>query len=450
MEKGAKETKRRDLLWDLLCSVRLTIFLLILLALTSIVGTLIKQNASPMDYVHQFGPGLYGFLNRLGLFDMYHSWWFRGILALLAINIISCSSARFPRIWRRITRPQGEIDKVRIATLPYTKQLKRSLSSEEAAGKASSIMRGIFRKPLLSETPESTVIFAERGRMSRLGVYITHLSILIILLGALIGSLFGFKGFVDIPEGQTIDRIFTRQRQGMMPKTLGFKVRCDDFRITYYDMNTQERLVKEYISTLTFLEDGKEVMRKKVRVNHPILFNGLRFYQSSYGSIPQVTLTVENENQGENFSLIAHEGERVRVPGSEAFFEILKYYPQIHDFGEGIAMALFKPMAMPQRFWLLKVRPKLVDGYQLTLKGVTQREYTELQVTKDPGVWIVWAGCILLVWGLMVAFFSSHQGMWVLIPRGESTIVVSGTANKNRMAFEKKFHKVIAALEREV
>jgi cytochrome c biogenesis protein len=450
MEKGEGEATRRDPLWDLLCSVRLSIFLLILLALASIVGTLIKQNASPIEYVQQFGPGLYGFLNRLGLFDMYHSWWFRGILALLAINIISCSWTRFPRIWRKITRPQGEVDKVRVATLPYTKRLKRSLSPEEAAGKASSIIRGIFKKPLLSETNEATVIFAERGRMSRLGVYITHLSILIILSGGLIGSLFGFKGFVNIPEGDTIDRIFTRQRQGMMPKTLGFEVRCDDFRITYYDMNTPERLVKEYITTLTFLEDGREMMKKEVRVNHPLTFNGLRFYQSSYGSIPEITLTVGNENQEENLSLVAHEGERVKIPGSEAFFEILQYHPQIHDFGEGIVMALVKPMALPQRFWLLKVRPKLVDGYQFTLKGVTQREYTGLQVTKDPGVWVVWVGCILLVCGLIVAFFFSHQRMWVLIPRGKSTILVAGTANKNRMAFESKFHKAITALEPKV
>ncbi len=450
MKKGEGETTRRDLLWDLFCSVKLSIFLLILLALASIVGTLIKQNASPMEYVQQFGPGLYGFLNRLDLFDMYHSWWFRGILALLTINIISCSWTRFPRIWRNITRPRGEVDKVQVATLPYTKQLKRSLPPEEVAGKASSIIRGIFRKPLLLETNEATVIFAERGRMSRLGVYITHLSILIILSGALIGSLFGFKGFVNIPEGKTIDRIFMRQRQGVMPKTLGFEVRCDDFRITYYDMNPQERLVKEYITTLTFLEDGREIMKKEVRVNHPLTFNGLRFYQSSYGSIPEITLTVGNENQEENLSLVAHKGERVKIPGSEAFFEILQYHPQIHDFGEGIVMALIKPMAVPKKFWLLKVRPKLVDGYHLTLKGVTEREYTGLQVTKDPGVWVVWVGCILMVCGLILAFFFSHQRMWVLIPRGKSTILVAGTANKNRMAFESKFHKVITALEPKV
>ena len=450
MKKGERETTQRDPLWNLLCSVRLTIFLLILLALTSILGTIIKQNAPSMEYIQQFGPGLSRFLNFVGLFDMYHSWWFRGILALLAINIIACSSVRLPRIWRKILRPHGEVGQVQITALPYVKQMKRSLPPEEVARKASAIAKRIFGRPLLSETREAIVIFVERGRMSRLGVYITHLSILIILFGALIGSLFGFKGFVNIPEGQAVDQIFLRQRRGMEARALGFTVRCDDFRITYYDVNPQERLVKEYISTLTFLEDGREVMKREVRVNHPLTFNGLRFYQSSYGSIPEITLTVENEHQGENFSLVARQGERVRIPGSEAFFEVLQYHPQIHDFGEGIAMAFFKPMAMAQRFWLLKVRPKFIDGYQFTLKGVRHREYTGLQVARDPGVWAVWLGCALLVGGLLVAFFFSHQRIWVLIPKRKATMVVSGTANKNKMDFEKKFHKAIADLEGEV
>jgi cytochrome c biogenesis protein len=144
MKKGGSETTRRNPLWDLLRTVRLSIFLLILLALTSIVGTLIKQNAPPMEYVQHFGAGLYRFLSVLGLFDMYHSWWFRGILVLLAINIFTCSSSRFPRLWSKIIRSQSEIGKIQSASLPHAKQVKRSLSPDEVAGKASSITKGIF------------------------------------------------------------------------------------------------------------------------------------------------------------------------------------------------------------------------------------------------------------------------------------------------------------------
>ncbi len=447
MKKGNKESKPIAVLWNLLCSVRLSIFLLILLALTSILGTVIPQNAPAMEYIQQFGVGLYRFFNFLGLFDVYHSWWFRGILALLALNIFSCSSSRFPRIWRRITRPRGDLDADQLAALPYTRGLKRSLSPGQVAENAASVVRGMFGNPRVSETREAITLFAERGRMSRLGVYLTHLSILIILLGALMGSLFGFRGFVNILEGETVDRIFMRNPRGTAPTPLGFEVKCNDFRITYYDVNPEERLVKEYVSTLTFLEGGREVMKKEVRVNHPLIFNGLRFYQSSYGSIPEIALTVVRESRGEDFSFLSFEGERVEIPDSGTSFQVLRYHPQIHDFGEGIAMLFSKPEAMPKRFMLLKATPKIVDGYTFTLKGVTQRQYTGLQVTRDPGVGTVWVGCILLVLGLIVAFFFSHQRIWVRIPKGKRSILVSGTVHKNRMAFERKFNRVIATLE---
>ena len=447
MKKGNKESTPITVLWDLLCSVKLSIFLLILLALTSILGTVFPQNAPAMEYIQMFGGGLYRFFNFLGLFDVYHSWWFRGILALLALNIFSCSSSRFPRTWRRITRPQRELDADQLAALPYTRGLKRSLAAEEVAGKAHSVAREMFGNPLVSETPEAITLFAERGRTSRLGVYLTHLSILIILLGALIGSLFGFRGFVNILEGDSVDRIFMRNPRGTAPRPLGFEVKCNDFRITYYDVNSKERLVKEYVSTLTFLEGGREVMKKEVRVNHPLTFNGLRFYQSNYGSIPEIALTVVGESRGEDFSFLAIEGEMVGIPDSGASFQVLKYHPQIHNFGEGIAMAFRKPGAMPKRFMVLKATPKIVDGYTFTLKGVTQRQYTGLQVTRDPGVGVVWAGCILLVLGLIIAFFFSHQRIWVRISKRKRSILVSGTVNKNRTAFERKFNRVIVALE---
>lgn len=447
VKKGNRESTPIAVLWHLLCSVRLSIFLLILLALTSILGTVIPQNAPPMEYIQQFGLGLYRVLDFLGLFDVYHSWWFRGILGLLAVNIFSCSSNRLPRIWSRVTRPREEPDTVKLMSLPYTKELKRSLAPEEVTEKTASVMRKVLGNPLVSETPEAITLFAERGRLSRFGVYLTHLSILIILFGALIGSLIGFRGFVNILEGDTVDRIFMRDPRGTAPKPLGFEVKCNDFRITYYDVNHGERLVKEYVSTLTFLESGREVMKKEVRVNHPLTFNGLRFYQSSYGSIPEITVTVSGKNREERFSFTAFERERVRIPEWGASFQVLKYHPQIHDFGEGIAVALHKPEGKPKRFMLLKAKPKTVEDHTFTLNGVTQRQYTGLQVTRDPGVGVVWTGCILLVLGLIVAFFLSHQRIWIRIPKGKPIILVSGAVNKNRMAFERKFNRVTAALE---
>src|SRR4030066_2207996 len=92
------------ILYDLFRSVKLTIFLLILLAILSIIGTFIKQNASSSEYIKVYGIGLYEIFNFFDLFDMYHSWWFSAILLLLMINLITCSIQRLPRILNQTFR----------------------------------------------------------------------------------------------------------------------------------------------------------------------------------------------------------------------------------------------------------------------------------------------------------------------------------------------------------
>ena len=71
--------------------------------------------------------------------------------------------------------------------------------------------------------------------------------------------------------------------------------------------------------------------------------------------------------------------------------------------------------------------------------------FTGLQVAKDPGVNIVWFGCALMVIGLIMAFFLSHQRVWVRLAQGTDgrvEVVLAGSASRNRLAFEKRFEKL--------
>jgi cytochrome c biogenesis protein len=84
------------------------------------------------------------------------------------------------------------------------------------------------------------------------------------------------------------------------------------------------------------------------------------------------------------------------------------------------------------------------DEFILTFEGFTEKEYTGLQVTEDPGVWVVWIGCGLMIFGLIVSFFFSHQKVWVRIPKDPGReIVLAGSTNKNRMGFEKSFSQLV-------
>jgi cytochrome c biogenesis protein len=444
-----KENVFPSVIFDVFRSLKLTISLLILLALLSIIGTLITQNATRSEYIERYGIGLYEVLNFFNLFNMYHSWWFSAILLLLVINLISCSLHRFPGVWRQISRKPIGLDDPMLKTLPYVEKISIPSPMEtKKEGDVRSHLKKWLGNPVRFDTESTITFFAEKGKFSRLGVYITHLSLLIILVGGILGSLYGFKGHVEILEGEMVDQIFLRIKDEEIPKPIGFSVRCDDFNITYYDLNRPEKHVKEYTSHLTIFENGNEVLKKTVRVNHPLHYKGLAFYQSNYGTVHDVTLGIQRMNQKEKTSLKALEGSVIPIPNSNTFIRVLQYTPQVHNFGEGVQVVLLKPNQEPRPFWLLKNFPKLDerrgDEFILTFEGVAPKEYTGLQVAKDPGVWVVWIGCSLMIFGLIVSFFFSHQRVWVRIPktpRGE--IVLAGSTSKNRVGFEKTFGQMV-------
>jgi cytochrome c biogenesis protein len=446
-----KESGFLSMLNDLFRSVKLTIFLLILLAILSIIGTLIAQNATRAEYIHRYGPALYEVLNFFNLFDMYHSWWFSAVLLLLMINLITCSLHRLPGVWRQISHEPatGGLGDSMLKALPYVEKIQTPSQVEARTEEdIRSYLKKFFRNARQVETESAVTLYAEKGRFSRLGVYITHLSLLIILIGGLIGSQFGFKGFVNILEGEMVDQIYERKENGEIPRPLSFSVRCDEFNITYYDLNRPEKHVKEYTSVLTILENGKEVLKKDIRVNHPLHYKGLAFYQSTYGTVRDITLGIQWGDKKEKAFLKVPEGTTLPVPNSNHLIRVLQYAPQVHNFGEGVQVVLFKPNQEPQPFWLLKNFPKLDerrgDEFILTFEEMTSKNYTGLQVTKDPGVWVVWIGCGLMILGLIVSFFFSHQRIWVRIPKGPGgEIVLAGSTNKNRMGFEKTFSQLV-------
>src|SRR4030067_2032798 len=125
--KDAAKVKESDflsILYDLFRSLKLTISLLILLAIFSIIGTLITQNATRPEYIQRYGIGLYEVLNFFNVFDMYHSWWFSAILLLLVINLITCSIHRLPGILSQISRESGELEDKMLKALPYVEKIQ--------------------------------------------------------------------------------------------------------------------------------------------------------------------------------------------------------------------------------------------------------------------------------------------------------------------------------------
>ena len=120
---------------------------------------------------------------------------------------------------------------------------------------------------------------------------------------------------------------------------MSFSVRCDDFNITYYDLpGRKEKHVKEYTSLITVLENGKEVLKRTVQVNHPLHYKGLAFYQSNYGTIHDVALGIQWKGRKEKTVFRVMEGNTVPVPNTNNLIRVLKYSPsgpQLRRRGSG-------------------------------------------------------------------------------------------------------------------
>ena len=424
--------------WDFFCSLKLTIITLILLAATSIIGTVIQQNRSPQEYLQVYSETTYRLFESLGFFDMYRSWWFLALLGLFSINLIACSINRFPRVWKTVREPVLVPEDTLYRTFSNLEEMVVTEPQGQVREKLKSFLSANFAAPVVTEQDGKIHFFAQKGAWSRFGVYVTHLSILIILLGAIIGALFGYKAYVNIVEGTGTSQVWPRGSNE--PLDLGFTVRCEEFSVSFYEGS---RRPKEFKSILTVIENGEVVVdRRPIIVNDPLTYKGIVFYQSSYGPAgdPVFEFSVRNRETGETSRYSIRQGQRVPLPGGGSF-RVANFIPSFQNFGPAARVDFFPAQGASRSFTVLQAFPEFDaqrgDDYIFTMTDAKQRYFTGLQVAKDPGVWVVWVGCTLLVVGSLVAFFLSHRRIWVTIqPVGNKTgIKLGGTAHRNQPAF---------------
>ena len=429
-------------LWDFFCSLKLSISLLIGLAVTSIIGTVIPQGPPPPEYLQTISETKFLLYQKLGFFDMYHSWWFITLLYLLTLNLIACSIKRLPRVWKIISEPTLVMDSGLERSLTCTRQFRMPGDAATLRDRMAEFLKAEFSEPVVTETEGEFHLFAQKGAYSRLGVYVVHASIIFIFIGAIIGSLFGYKAFVSIVEGTGTSTAYnTRTEQ---PIELGFTVKCEDFSVSYYDTGAP----KEFKSILTVIDNGKPVIEHRPTiVNDPLSYKGITFYQSSYGPAgdPIFYLSVRKRAGGEPLKVTARQGERVPLP-TGGFVRVMDYAPEVRSAmpqfsGPAARLEIVPPAGSPQYALVLKDYPDFdaQRGGELifTYEGVDEKQYTGLQVAKDPGVWVVWTGCTLMVLGIFIAFFMSHRRIWIRVSKGEVTF--AGTANRNQPAFQLRF-----------
>jgi cytochrome c biogenesis protein len=200
-------------------------------------------------------------------------------------------------------------------------------------------------------------------------------------------------------------------------------------------------------------------VRKDIIVNDPLRYRGVNFFQSSYGQMAsqEMVLSFTNQNSGEISRINAAIGQTVDLPDNDGRLTVReisdRYVFRGRQVGEAVLAVLEKPGQQPVELALLPRFPSFDKmrgaDWIIAVEKQVQRYYTGLQVTRDPGVPLVYTGFILLITGCWVAFFMSHQKIVLEVRHStnSSRIQVFGSANRNRMGFEQKIRKLAEALK---
>ena len=441
-------------IWNFFTSVKLTIVLLLSLATTSIVGTLIPQNEDPQAYFQAFGGVLYRLFNLLDLFDMYHSWWFQLLIVLLTTNIIVCSIDRMSSNRRILFVRNPSFNLARFQNIKHRQKFTDARPPQQLKDAFQNFISRAFHRCQVEESESGFFVFGEKGRWTRFGVYTVHLSVVLLLVGGLIGSIFGFDGYVNIGEGESAQSIRLRNKPQMLQ--LGFTIRCDDYTESYYENGAP----KEFRSSLTILEQGKPVISKDIIVNDPLQYKGVSIYQASRGQLPsnEVVLSLTSRKTGMIYKENAKINQPIELPENLGTFELKEFLQAAqfkgHDIGQAFIGVLTPPAGDPVQVTLPLRFPtfdKMRQGHLIiAVVEHVPRFFTGLQVAKDPGVWVVYIGFILMIIGCYVTFFMSHQQICVEVAAaGKKTqVIVTGTANKNKIGMHTKIDRIADNLAR--
>lgn len=449
----------KNKLWYLFNSLKLTLAVLITLAVVSIIGTVVEQNLPIEEYLTKYGEKWAKAILFFRLNDMYHSYWFLALLGMLALNIIVCTFERFPPKWKSLLNHKPDrFDAKLIERFSNHQTITLNGNSDAVKEKLVNALKKKKYGIVESGSKGDYHFYAWKGRMGRLGSDVVHISLLLILLGAIIGSFAGYKDFRAVFVNGTME----------VPDA-EFKLRLDKFWIDYYDSGQ----IKQYNSVLTVIEGGKEVLSKQIWVNEPLYYKGIRFYQSSYGQawnrVEEAYIAIKRKSSDTVEMPVPVKWDAVQqLPNSKYSVKLVGY---ASDFAydektnqvfsksaeatnPAVRLEVYDGDKIVATPWLFLNYPGIFPAIpgadeDLVLTNYHPTMYSGLSINKDPGTNVVWAGTIVMGIGFVLAFFVYHRRLWMHIrDTGRSTeLKIGGMINKNNLVFEKELKEIIESIK---
>lgn len=457
-------------IYDFFASLKLAIFIMLVLGILSMLGsTYIKQNEPFEWYLDNFGYEVGIWIWKLWLNDVFHSWYYIAFIVLLAVNLIVCSIKRLPRVWKQAFSKE-RIMKLDEKAEKHLKPITAKISNVDEVIKL--LSRKGF-KVFMEKDKDKVYIFAEKGRFSRLGVYITHIALLIIMAGALIDAIVGVRGSLIVAEGDTNDVMLVGPEQKRYK--LPFAVHLIDFRIkTYGEENPKvdERFalaISSFESDIEIINSGSVVAKGTVKVNEPFNFGRYRLFQATYGILDGTSkmgvIVVDRKK--------AHEDPENAVIGTfeirsgqvvefeDMLISIDRVILNIHDpenrdeLAPGVVLKVLinrtsynVPVVYDPRLTatLYSHVEQIKDfPYMFFMNGFEPLFFSGFEVSYNPGTPVIWFGSIILILGMAVAFYSVHRKIWFRI-EGD-TAKIAFYSHKFKEEFKRSFLRELEELK---
>ncbi|MBB5605872.1 MULTISPECIES: cytochrome c biogenesis protein ResB [unclassified Janthinobacterium] len=309
------KTQRRSLaeFVELVSSMRFAISLLTLIAVASIIGTVLKQNEPMPNYVNQFGPFWFAVFDKLSLYSVYSAWWFLMIMGFLVASTSLCIVRNGPKMLKDMRSWRENVREQSLRNFHHKMEWQTPLARAGLAQQTAQRLKDAGYQTKLVQKGDAILVAAKRGGANKWGYIFAHGAIVVICVGGLLDSempirvqqwVFGktpfagdgviaeipaehrlslsnptFRGNTMIPEGSSSTTAIIPQADGVLIQDLPITIFLKKFHIDFYSTGMPKLFASDVV--ITDHETGKS-FPATIKVNEPLIYKGLALYQSSF------------------------------------------------------------------------------------------------------------------------------------------------------------------------
>ena len=412
-----------------IADLRFAIAILLIIALSSIIGTIIEQDQSIEFYKlnYPLTNRVFGFLSwdlilKLGFDHVYKTWWFLIFIILFGISLFTCTLLQqLPslKISRRCQffRTFQQFQRLKVRTTLKNNNFHQLLF------KIKETNYSIFH--------QKNIVYAYKGLIGRIAPIIVHVSMILILIGTILGAVTGFKAQEVIPKTETfhIQNILNNGQFTLIPKV---STRINDFWITY----TKQKTINQFYSDISILNvDGNEINRKTIFVNSPAHYKGINYYQTDWNLIG---IRIQDKN--------SHISQYPLINLGDSQNKIwITWIPNDFDLKQGILVLIDNLQGycsiyneLGQFLGNLELNEQFNIISSIYLIDILSS--TGLQIKTDPGIPLIYTGFFFLMLSTLTSYLTYSQ-IWII--KNNKEIFIGGNTTRGAFEFEIEFLKLI-------